>query len=731
MLHGRWLRSVGGRAIDTVPVPGSYLPVGECMLEYTFDCPWDADADAGRYFLCTEGVLSRAEFSVNGQPVGTAGPWVPYRFELPKGALRRRNTASATVSDIQEEFGPTPGRLIEAGLFRDLYIERRPAAYIESVAFRPRLNDDCTAAECEVHVDVDGPTEELDFIEAVLIERESGREVCDVVGAVGDTLTFHVDRPLLWSPESPSLYTLIVSLRDDVIEETVGFRRIEVRGQDFYLNNHRIFLKGVCRHEFTSASGYCPPEEEVRHELAQIKHAGFNYIRLVHSPQSPVVPRIAAELGLLVSEEPGTCWQDLGIDEVAAPALEVLRRTVLRDRNCPSVLAWYIYNECNANSKYAVNAARICRELDPERLISFADCSLQHDDIHAMVEAADLSFYGINRYALFPHEYAETMSHYQDRPLVITEWGGWLAQGNPRIMKNLCDAFVRCSRPGASPRLSGCTFWAWADYHEYSRDDPACIDGWTVEGLLDQTGQPKPDLQTISRMFLAIDHPEPLLAPKVEVLLDSPLRREDWTPVSLSGIEGDQSALESEIEQRRIEFAYSRPVFGELLLDGIRFACRDDEGIAPLLIGPGREEIVVPIGREVRIIAILGQVALKGGYPSPGLVSTDARYREGTKVVGAPASRYVFRFEDGDEEQALLHGVHILRGNNICRWWMTAPRAPETRPAVQTTLHPTYEILRFDLWEHDFGRPRYLRELRWRLDGPDSIQAIIAISVRM
>jgi putative hemolysin len=86
-------------------------------------------------------------------------------------------------------------------------------------------------------------------------------------------------------------------------------------------------------------------------------------------------------------------------------------------------------------------------------------------------------------------------------------------------------------------------------------------------------------------------------------------------------------------------------------------------------------------------------------------------------------------FADGSEEYPLRHGEHVLRGNNICRWWKTAPRAPQTAPAVQTVLHPSYEVLRFDLWEQAFDRPRRLEAIRWTLDDPDSIQALLAVSV--
>ncbi len=90
-----------------------------------------------------------------------------------------------------------------------------------------------------------------------------------------------------------------------------------------------------------------------------IKHAGFNFVRLVHAPHSRHVPQLAAEIGLLVSEEPGPCWHDLSDEALAGSALEALRRTVLRDRNCPSVFAWSLFNECVPDIPYAVRAAQV------------------------------------------------------------------------------------------------------------------------------------------------------------------------------------------------------------------------------------------------------------------------------------------------------------------------------------------------------------------------------------
>ncbi|MDR3707445.1 MAG: glycoside hydrolase family 2 TIM barrel-domain containing protein [Capsulimonadaceae bacterium] len=728
-LHGQWQRSIGGRVIDFVTVPGSFRPMGECVLEYAFDAfSLEGGSDGDRFFLVTEGVLGHAEFRLNGEVLGRALPFTTYRFPVPVTLLRsRHNVVSVRIRDIVDTFGPMPGRRYDSGLNRDIYLERRPAAFIESVAFRPNLANDLASASCQILVDINGETGAR--VAASLAERSTGRVVATGVAAAGDPISIHVDGPRLWSPDRPDLYTLTVHVADEVgdtVQEIVGFRRLEVRGQDFFLNNERLILKGVCRHEFTSLHGYAPSYDEVRREMAMIKHTGFNYVRLVHSPHSPCVPRIAAELGLFVTEEPGTCWHDLSLPDVAEQACEALRRTILRDRNLPSIFAWYLYNECEPYVPYAVEAARRCRELDRLNFVATVNSTGNNEKIKEITAAADLAYYGINQYSLDARAYVDRMTHFTDRPLVFTEWGGTCQHS---FLQPIVDMFVRRVQADAMPHIAGCCFWVWADYEEHSRGPREACEGWTIEGLLDQRARPREEWQMLSLGCFAMDHPEPLHAPDVDVLVKQPQRDQPWRPLALESVPGDQKELEAAVAKLRSRFSFANPSFGKTLVAGVPFQCREEEGQAPILLGQGRAEATIAVGCSVRSVAILGHVALHGGYPYSTTSSVYHPDQEKATELGSPASRYTFVFDDGEEEAVLLHGIHILRANNICRWWKTAPRTPETQPAVQTVLHPSYEVLRYDLWEHAFASPRLLKEIRWTLDDPDSIQAMLAISV--
>ncbi len=727
-LAGSWRRSVAGVPIDRIAVPGSYPPMGQCTLDFNFERPWPA-ADEQRVFLVTEGVLATAEFTTNGQHIGAAGPWARYRFELPRGLLGQRNVIAAQVRDTSEGFGPPPGRRFDAGLVRTIWLENRPAAFIDDVHFRTELNDDCTAAACTVAVTFDGLVRQA--AEVVLTDAANGQVAARSRATIDAPAQFTVPSPRLWSPQSPALYRLTVTLpgsSDEPWSEQVGFRRFAVDGRGFRLNNQPLVLKGVCRHEFTSASGYSPSLDEVRRELAAIRHAGFNYVRLVHSPHGPEVCRIAAELGLLVSQEPGTCFYDLSDPAIYGPAYECLIRTVQRDRNVPSIFAWLIYNECDPNTDYAVRAAGEVRALDPGALLSFADCSGKHDQIKAMVAAADLSYYGINVYDPWPKAYLDRMAVFTDRPLVFTEWGGLLAIGNPRIASTLCETFTRHVQPHAEPRMAGCSFWVWADYEEKSRPGPAAIDGWTVEGLLDGRGRPRQELRILSRMCLEMDQPPIVRTAAIEVLAQRPQREGDWRPLSLADIPGDQQAMQRTIDERRAAQGGAAPRLGRLMVDGLEFHCGDGH---PLLLGPSRPRITIPVDRTVSALAVLGHVAMAGGYPSSSVQTVWSRDAEPPRKLGDPASQYALEFEDCMETIALRHGLEVLRANDICRWWRTAPRGPFTRPVVRAVVHPSFEILRVDLWERQWEQPRRLKALHWTLLDGESAQAMYGLSVRL
>ena len=93
-------------------------------------------------------------------------------------------------------------------------------------------------------------------------------------------------------------------------------------------------------------SGHVVSYEQIEEDMKMINSTGSNFVRLVHYPHCKATLDIADKLGLMVSEEPGLWWSDTANEEVANGILEVLKRTIFRDRNHPSIVFWLSFNEC-------------------------------------------------------------------------------------------------------------------------------------------------------------------------------------------------------------------------------------------------------------------------------------------------------------------------------------------------------------------------------------------------
>ncbi|MDD6841730.1 MAG: glycoside hydrolase family 2 TIM barrel-domain containing protein, partial [Spirochaetales bacterium] len=148
-----------------------------------------------------------------------------------------------------------------------------------------------------------------------------------------------------WSPSSPKLYTLLSTLlvKGEVIDENTtefGFRTVETKGKDLYINGEKVFLKGLNRHQAWPYIGYAAPERMQRMDARILKEElGCDIVRTSHYPQSRHFISECDRLGLLVfTEIPG--WQHIGDKEWKEKAIINTKEMVLQYRNHPSVIIW-------------------------------------------------------------------------------------------------------------------------------------------------------------------------------------------------------------------------------------------------------------------------------------------------------------------------------------------------------------------------------------------------------
>src|SRR5919199_1865827 len=159
-----------------------------------------------------------------------------------------------------------------------------------------------------------------------------------------------------WSAELPHLYALEVTLHGPdgaAVERAtyrVGFRRVEVVGNDLLVNGVRVMVRGVNRHDFDPVLGRTITPDRFRDDLQVMKWFGFNAVRTSHYPNDPALLDAADELGLFVVDEADIechayAHHVAGMPEYTAAFIDRVARMVRRDVNHPSVILWSLGNE--------------------------------------------------------------------------------------------------------------------------------------------------------------------------------------------------------------------------------------------------------------------------------------------------------------------------------------------------------------------------------------------------
>ncbi|RKF20061.1 glycoside hydrolase family 2 [Alginatibacterium sediminis] len=320
------------------------------------------------------------------------------------------------------------------GIYRDIEIIRTPFATITDVHvfLKPDNNYNCV----HIEIEVDGPNGYLDF---EIKELGIKQQVAVVSGkAAADILC----QPQLWSPDSPKLYTIDCQYLSDSVQDQVGFRQIEVRGTEIFLNGNNIFLRGISVHEDDIQDGKVVTVEDLKRRFAHAKELNCNFMRFAHYTHHEMATKLADQYGILVWAEIPVYWAiDFENPATYRDAQNQLLEMIKRDRNRASVVIWSVGNEnadTDARLKFMSDLCHSAREFDPCRLLSAA-CLVNHAKNKIEDRLADvLDVIGINEYygwyeEVFDELIAIGENSNPGKPVVISETGadGFIGKGAP------------------------------------------------------------------------------------------------------------------------------------------------------------------------------------------------------------------------------------------------------------------------------------------------------------
>ena len=264
-----------------------------------------------------------------------------------------------------------------------------------------------------------------------------------------------------WSAEDPYLYELEIALeRDgaivDAVTMPVGFRSIEVKGENFLVNGKAILLNGVNMHDFSPTGGLTVEKEEVKQDLLRMKRCNINAIRCSHYPKASWFYSLCDQYGFYVIDEAdlethGFEWieryewlNDLKSWEGAFCDRAV--RMVKEHRNHPSIIMWSLGNESSTGQNF-VKMAEAIRALDRSRLI--------HYESDAKADIADVYSTMYTRLDGMVRIAEGNDAH--GKPHILCEYGHSMGNG-PGNLREYQDLFEKY------PRLQGGFIWEWYDH---------------------------------------------------------------------------------------------------------------------------------------------------------------------------------------------------------------------------------------------------------------------------
>lgn len=467
-----------------------------------------------RLFIHFGAVNYLADIYLNGEKIGShEGGFTPFQFEI-TGKIKSGTNSLIIKVDNKRLKNGLPGLgydwLNYGGITRDVNLIETGYTYIEDYNIQLRRG---SQKEVSGWIKLNGANKQ----QSVKIKiPELGLVYSSKSDSSGIArLQFHSSFKY-WSPDHPKLYKVTIESEADTIEDKIGFRNIEVKGNKVILNGKQVFLKAVNIHEENPYKGARAfSEEDAVLLLSQAKELGCNLVRLAHYPHNENMVKQAEKMGLMVwSELP--VYQHIEFSDTAVPLkMELMLKEMLRrDRNRCNVIIWSLSNETYTStpkrSEELAKLTKKCKELDSERLITHVINNQTYDSntidvwdtLNNYVDIIALNEY-IGWYIPWQGKPGDVKWKvtYPEKPIFISEFGGealygskfgpideaafWTEEYQEQIYIDQLKMF------NTIPNLCGVCPWLLFDYRSLGRMHPVYQNGFNRKGLLSEKGKKK------------------------------------------------------------------------------------------------------------------------------------------------------------------------------------------------------------------------------------------------
>ena len=445
-----------------------------------------------RIIITFEGAAHYAEVFLNGEKIGEHySGYTAFSLDL-TGKLKFDEENILVVKlDSRENLNIPPfGNVIDymtyGGIYRDVYINIKENCFISDVFVKPEftgkiVSDITLSGEIPLNAKIrQSAIFEGDTNDISIAEIEASKRDFSINGFVHDVK--------LWDIKHPHRYIIRTELLAggnviDVHEVKVGFRLAEFTNNGFFLNDKRVQIRGLNRHQSYPYVGYAMPESIQRDDARVLKALGVNAVRTSHYPQSQYFIDECDKIGLLVfTEIPG--WQYIGDKDWQNQAVKNTEEMVIQYRNHPSIIIWGVrINESPDNHDFYVRTNEVAHRLDPTRPTGGVRNFSKSEFLEDVYTYNDF-FHDGKRAGCEPKA---SITSSMDKPYLITENNGHMFPTKSfdneehRLEHALRHAKV-INDVASYPDICGSFAWCMADYNthkDFGSGDRICYHGVT------------------------------------------------------------------------------------------------------------------------------------------------------------------------------------------------------------------------------------------------------------
>ena len=509
-------------------VPDDYNPVGSYRKWFNLEEDW-----LERQVIIHLGAVKSAFYIwVNGKKVGySQGSKLPAEFDITPYVQPGKNLVALQV------YRWSDGSYLEcqdfwriSGIERDVYLYAAPKVHLYDHFVKAGLDEKYKDGILDMEFSFQGLRETKSGLDGYSLEislqdaesREVFTQKIPLLPDEKNQLFFkqNISAPRQWSAETPYLYGLLLTLRDEkgqvveAITQKVGFRRVEIKNGQFLVNGKAVYFKGVNRHEHDPVTGHVISRESMIRDIELMKQANINAVRTSHYPNDPLWYRLCDEYGLYVIDEANIESHGMGYalhrtlgNNPAWKQAHLARVTgmVERDKNHACIVGWSMGNEAgNGVNFYACYDQMKGR--DNTRPVQY--------------ERASSGWSGTARFEWNTDVICPMYAHVKDletitknhpnRPLILCEYAH--AMGNSvGNFQEYWDEFY------AHPRMQGGFIWDWVDQAllkvtaagdtifayggDYGGPDVPSDNNFLCNGLVQPDRLPNPHYQEVKKVY--------------------------------------------------------------------------------------------------------------------------------------------------------------------------------------------------------------------------------------